>query len=414
MTYQCAFRISLLISAIFYAHSAYAQREWTQVTFPAGAGNLQFPTVDTGYAVLNGDSLIRTTDGAQAWNGVALPFVNPGIYGSPLTFFGSYGWLLIHEDTNEQPVRLLHTTDYGFSWNVLPFDSSWDPTHIYFKSPSLGYLWGENVFYISTDSGKSWHARTVPPSEGEGSTIIAVGQPNVVVGVPNSQTFFVPYFSFDTGATWNRYSGPFMSSLGGSPAPPVYIGASTWITHNAWSVDNGQTWDTVPTTGQYVIGPMVTDTLGHGMFIGLDATLQDSVLYFTSDFGHSWDSAKVPFGEIEEGVITGNAWYVVPPAIDSDLAPPTPLFRSTTSPESVTQTAQAVQLQILTNPATHILELSLEDVPDEIRIVDFLGRTVGQYATQGGAFSVDVSSLPEGLYWVVTRDGAQPFVHLAE
>jgi hypothetical protein len=348
---------------------------------------------------------------------VNLPYIGPIIYGSnDLTFFGSYGWLVVYPNNIEgQQARLLQSSDYGYTWNVLPMDSSLSASNIYFKSASLGYLWWDNFFYISTDSGKSWLSRSVPPSPLNGSSILEVGQPNVVIGKSNGPLSGI-YVSMDTGATWNEYHWPAIPYIAVPVGPPAYIGSNTWITQNEWSTDNEQTWDTVPTTAQSVFGTMVTDTLGHGMFTGYDLAnnQDDSILYFTSNFGHSWDSVKVPFGEIEEGVIIGDVWYVVPPSIDSNSELRTVLFRSMAVPSSVSQATQPPQFQILTNPATHVLELSLEEIPDEIRIVDFLGRTVAQYATQGGAFSVDVSSLPEGLYWVVTHGGARSFMHLTE
>lgn len=111
------------------------------------------------------------------------------------------------------------------------------------------------------------------------------------------------------------------------------------------------------------------------------------------------------------GVIIGNVWYLL--SYDS-TGRTASLYRSISNSSSVSQTNQPPQFHILTNPATHFLQISLEDVPDEIRIVDFLGRTVARYSTLGGEFSADVSGLPEGLYWVVVRSGAKAFMHLSE
>jgi photosystem II stability/assembly factor-like uncharacterized protein len=410
MSFQHAFRLLVLISALFCVHSAYAQREWT------GSGSTpayirDFVTNDTGYAesycgLFCPDTLIRTTDGGQTWNAVSLP-VPDSSFSGVLTFFGADGWLVIFEpDTS---IRLLKSTDYGFTWSVLTIDSSLQPTDILFKSPSLGYLWSNNFtntfLYITTDSGNTWHKRNLPPAGMYGSNIDAVGSPNVILG-ENGNGF---YLSTDTGLTWNEYNGPSM----------MYIGANTWITQNTWSTDNGQTWNPAQTTSQPTdqYGVTVTDTLGHGMFIAhfTDASIGEGLLYFTSDYGHSWDSVDVPFPKIGWGEVVGGAWYVVPLSLDSDdWFGPLPLYRSPPAPSSVSQTTLPSTFQILTNPATHVLQISLEEIPDEIRVVDFLGRTVAEYATQGSAFSVDVSALPAGLYWVVTRSGAQPFVHLSE
>ncbi len=413
MSFQRVFRFSVFFAALCFSGTVYGQREWSLVS--ASAGVLQFPTSDTGYTNSDyGDSLIRTTDGGQSWSTVNLPLGYSASGATLLTFFGSNGWLVAYESDTMGVwlARLLRTTDYGFTWSILPFDSTLKLNSILFKSPSLGYLWTNefisNFFYITTDSGNSWQKRNLPPSGIYGSAVDAVGSPNVIYGESDgdSKTFYV---SIDTGNTWTKYSGPEMT----------YIGANTWITQNAWSTDNGQTWNPAQTTAQPntppdLYGATITDTLGHGMFIAYFTDFNNGLLYFTSNYGHSWDSANVPFPKIGTGTIIDNAWYVVPDRIDSDNIGPEPLYRSPAPLSSIAQTTQPTPFQILTNPAAHVLQLSLEEIPDEIHIVDFLGRTVGHYSTQGGAYSVDVSALPAGLYWVVTSDGALPFVHLSE
>jgi hypothetical protein len=325
-----------------------------------------------------------------------------------VNFFGSSGWYGTYEAdanaVNGVLTRLLHTTDFGATWSLTQWDSSVIIPAIYFKSPSMGYMMWSDFFYISTDSGNTWQARPLPPSGPDGGPdVYAVGPPNVILGdsydaTKNQNDYYV---STDTGATWDS-SIQYMS----------YIGNDTWVTRNAWSTNNGQTFNTVPTTASLLHNGVTTDTLGHGLFPsdGLSAG-SGSVLYFTNDYGHSWDSATVPFKGFEEAVIVGDVWYILSP--DSG-ASTFSLYRSPAPSSSVSRTIAPAPFQILTNPTTHVLQLSLENIPDEIRIVDFLGRTVGNYSTQGGAFSVDVSALPAGLYWVVTHSGAQPFVHLSE
>jgi photosystem II stability/assembly factor-like uncharacterized protein len=399
---------------------AYGQRLWTLVApAPEVLYSLQFPTADTGYAISLGDSLIRTTDGGKSWNPVNLPITrSEASFEMHITFCGPLGWLVTTETYTS--FRVLQTTDYGFTWSIILVDSSTRmPQGIYFKSPALGYLWGFGVtqdteahfISISTDSGRSWQTRPIPTGNGSFSiTVDAIGQPNVILGEgiflvdPSPPNFF--YLSTDTGATWTPNS-----IIYHLPNDMAYIGASTWITDNAFTTDNGKTWDTVPTTAPTFFAKSIapsTDTLGHGMIDGyaMSKRQDDSTLYFTSDFGRSWDSTRVPFKGMRSGVISEGAWY----AVGSDGN----LYRSQETTSSVSRTNHPAQFQILTNPATHFLQISMKNIPDEIRIVDFLGRTVARYSTQGGGFSADVSSLPEGLYWVVTRSGASPFVHLAQ
>ncbi len=417
-------RLSLFFIALWLTNvssiPAYGQRVWSLVSSDFKGGSLQFPTADTGYAVVIGGvlhttSVIRTTDGGQSWNPVDLPLTSFwGYQYTNLTFCGSLGWLVTTAvDSTGYPIvtKLLGTMDYGFTWSMIPIDSSsWFNTGIYFKSPSLGYLWGDDRFDISTDSGRTWQPRTVPPGIGGGSVQL-IGEPNVVLGLGNGGCEFcsAPFLSTDTGATWSVYDSSL--HLAGLPYM-AYIGSGTWIGSNGWSTDNGLTWDNVLTTahGHGGVSAIYTDTLGHGMFAFYHIG-SDTELYFTNDYGHSWDSIKWTFGVVGAGVINGDDWFL---SSYESATEKSSLYRSIAVPSGVTQTTSPAQFQILTNPASHVLELSLEEIPDEIRIVDFLSRTVGNYTTQGGAFSVDVSALPAGLYWVVTRDGAQPFVHLNE
>lgn len=411
MTCKRAFRPSLFLTimGILCASSEQCrgQEVWTQVSLPDVAVpfslNIEFPTADTGYATHLSDSLFRTTDGGQSWAAVDLQLDHPepSAYGtSALTFFGPNGWLVVYEaDSNATLTRLLKTTDYGFTWTMIPFDSSLTQLYIYFKSSSLGYLSGSNLnnnfLSITTNGGYTWQKRTLPPAGINGNSLGPIGQPNIITGYSYgaSADSVLTYLSTDTGATWNLYTG----------AEMAYVGANTWITYNGWSSDNGKSWITFATGDTGVLGGIIADTLGHAMSKPFNPT--DNVLYFTTDYGHSWGTTQVPFYEIHGAAIAGDAWYVLG-------ANARQLYRSSAPHLTVSQTTGATQFQILTNPAMHFLQISLEETPDDIRIVDFLGRTVARYSTQGGAFSADVSGLPEGLYWVVWRDGAKPFVHL--
>jgi photosystem II stability/assembly factor-like uncharacterized protein len=416
MIYQRAFRLSLLCLALILAsispEHAFAQRLWEPIP---GSLYIGFPS-DTGYGLTidtlaNTDTLVRTTNGGKSWQQVELPIDSHSFWGGGsypmlpgnLSFVGPIGWLLAGTPGGLYGFQhLLKTTDYGFTWSTLSMDSTLGADNIIFKSQSLGYLAAGGSLYITRDGGQTWqHQGTGPPSGGYsiiGYIYLDDGPANVIEGTgyvsSKDPGTYYPYVSTDAGETWYPVYEPM----------DWYIGRDIWITFHDRTTDYGQTWNPVPTTAYIYGGYLITDTLGHGMFTGYDGH-SDSVLYFTTDYGSTWDSVNVPFAGINNGLIVDNTWYV---EYEGQL------YRSPPALGSVAQTSQTRQFQILTNPAAHVLQLSLEEIPDEIRIVDFLGRTVGNYSTQGGAFSVDVSALPAGLYWVVTRSGAQSFVHLTE
>jgi|GEM_PF-2194629 len=407
MNFRRAFRLSFLILILvsMATKRGYAQREWTMVSSNNAFGEFLFATADTGYGAVraqNEHALMRTTNGGYTWSSVILPIDSVDLVG--LAVFGSSGWLLAGDLRTRAVTWLLKTTDYGSTWSKLPINFDGMGIDFYrfiFKSSTFGYLVGGNLL-LTTDGGQSWEPRALPPSNGSiQGFIMRFGPPNVITGTGYDKTgdqhYQYPFISTDSGATWYR-----QEEYG---AVMTYVGNDTWIWDNLQSTDNGQTWDTIPTTSQGVNATIITDTLGHGMFASYNNNQWDSVLYFTTDYGRSWDSSKVPFARIDYGDIVGDTWYV-----ESNGQ----LYRSPPAPSTVGQTTQPAQFRILTNPTTLFLRISQEDIPGEIRIVDFLGRTVARYSIQGGEFSMDVSSLPEGLYWVVARSGALPFVHLSQ
>ena len=415
-------RIKLsFLTSIFLAFSisSHAQQQWTKV-FSGHFGvqkrflsafALRFPTKDTGYAIVGADRLIRTTDGGQSWSEATIPPTLGQInYPIDLTFFGSSGWLLASEsDTLTSAKRILHSTDYGFTWSLMQTDSTLMASAIYFKSPTLGYIWGPSFgtpqFWVTTDGGESWRIRTNPPCNFPSSSFaLLIGQPNVILGEVdgspiNFQSSF--YLSTDTGLTWTL-NGSGIQIYGFDAMN--YIGASTWVSAKGYTTDNGKNWVPVQTTAPF--SGIITDTLGHGMFIP-----DSNSLYFTNDFGRSWDSLQVPISQIYDGVIIDRVEYILAP--DSGGATSS-LWRSVVEPSVVKQTEVTSAFRILTNPAYHFLQLSLEDTHNDIHIVDGLGRIIGSYLTQGSEYSIDISSLPGGLYWVVTREGAKPFVHVSQ
>ena len=104
--------------------------------------------------------LFATKDGGESWN--ELPLVDRNMMPSSVCFVENEGWIAGHRYLdNKSPAHLeavlLHTTDGGLHWTLMPFPSD-DPffSLVRFSDKSNGWLVGRDNLYRTQDGGKTW------------------------------------------------------------------------------------------------------------------------------------------------------------------------------------------------------------------------------------------------------------------
>jgi photosystem II stability/assembly factor-like uncharacterized protein len=215
-----------------------------------GQTSIQFLDQEHGYIVAGGqaEQLIRTSDGGDHWETVALPEGSARV-GAIVFSDGSNGWLLV----GGQGSRLYATSDAGGTWRRLP-DPPPDADGLRFRSPSEAWMGSTAVgaphVYASTDAGSTWQRLDLPPPPGrswEGSVpagIELLPQSGVRVFLPPAQPEMVErgisltLTSFNQGTAWGYVPRP--------PGVVAYQDSMHWWAMKGTllfkSTDAGQTW----------------------------------------------------------------------------------------------------------------------------------------------------------------------------
>lgn len=138
-------------------------QRWTPQTLPPhGCPHLfAFADAQAGWAVpnsLSAEVLYRTEDGGTRWEAQPFP-VPPAEVRSFVALSGDVAWAAYGGP------RLLRTGDGGRTWEYVEMDAEAAVlTTMTFADATTGYAAGDNVFFKTTDGGKSWSAvATAPP-----------------------------------------------------------------------------------------------------------------------------------------------------------------------------------------------------------------------------------------------------------
>ena len=179
---------------------------------------------DTNRGIVIGDAIdgkiamLTTTNGGQSWTRVpaeALPPAPPGegsfaASGTCVeTQPGGHVWIVA---SNPQQGRVLHSGDYGRTWNFvrLPISTheGTGPQSIGFRDARNGFALGggnsaqpvDSLTAVTSDGGRTWTARTRPPlARGVwGGVYVPGAAPATIVAVSPSGAVY----SRDDGVTW--------------------------------------------------------------------------------------------------------------------------------------------------------------------------------------------------------------------
>jgi photosystem II stability/assembly factor-like uncharacterized protein len=135
-------------------------RTWVRVW--RGAQQLHqvdFVTASTGWA-LGDQLLLGTIDGGQHWRQLGQPESGPlrqVHFSSPTQGWGVAGGANQHDDRSIPATTLVHTSDGGRTWSVLPAPAP--PQSVCFTAQGDGWLASDTRVWRSVDGGRSWGAR---------------------------------------------------------------------------------------------------------------------------------------------------------------------------------------------------------------------------------------------------------------
>lgn len=280
---------------------------------------------NNGWAITGQNHILRTTDGANHWQDVTPPSIDPPQAGySNLTYdflSPSVAWVYSFvRDANDTggTTKYYRTTNGGQLW--LSMVNQGDvPSQLIFTNSADGWMFsslgvaagssGADIFR-TTDGGATWtkvasaspataHQPGALPFDGDKTGIGARDAMTAwVTGTDANPSFVWLYVTHDGGVTWQHQTLPLPSSFSGQVItqpptfltaqdgllPVLFLGASAesgaaYVTH-----DSGATWQSTPhiEAGEF---DFINATQG---WATNGAATAGSTLYATSDGGQHW------------------------------------------------------------------------------------------------------------------------------
>lgn len=267
----------------------------------------------TGYLLIRGGNVYRTTDGGQTFSRqTAIPGTdssnNPsGNHAVDVAFTGPGTGIVFVQPPNNGPSIAFSTTDAGNSWKPVEGIDPGVVRRVWFFDAQNGFAVGPNTLLATTDGGKTWHAKagaagqditsircinlqTCLMTTAKGDKLLRTtdGGANVTEITPSSQAIFAAAFNSSARVAAVGAAGTtVLSDDGGvnyTPISknldePVYTrlrrGPSTttvWVVGRgngqlALTKDGGVTWgqDGVPTSNDMVDVSFASDSTGYAL-----------------------------------------------------------------------------------------------------------------------------------------------------
>jgi|GEM_PF-3581612 len=313
------------------------------------------------------------------------------------------------------------TTNGGNTWlrRDLPI-KDYDQKGFHFSNPMTGIvtLWSNlpNNIYTTSDGGITWNrapwypwlTTTMCHSDG-GERFRAITAWNGPLyftsdnwATVDSTSLIVPYGgSGDTESVWGcNFRGDTLVAFG------VHQGQQSKGPLIAISTDNGVTWSYLPLPPTFGSAINCISSLDRGVvFAG--ASFGERHLYKSTDHGLSWTTDTMIYSsdttEVETDAIavttSGNAIAILglsPSVIGTELMVGEPS-------NDVVKDSSPFELSLVVypNPASQTISIESLESGKQAHVLDVLGREVlCGTVPAAGPLTLDVSSLPAGLYYV--------------
>jgi len=378
------------------------------------------PSVVTGsnaiYALSDASIVYRSVDEGLNWT-VSDNFVNSSIQQFPdydmLSASGS-NILAGYVSSNWSESSVVLSTDTGNTWNEVTI-GLW-PLGLFGNTGLAGF---GNELYRSTDGGRGWSGPfsvfSKSNSEFQISGFSNDGE-NIYALLDDEFTGAQIYRTSDSGKTWIFLSAkiPYDDVFRGFATTHgnLYVGSGAGLYS---STDNGATWNvqdslvtwignSIAASGNTVI--LSTDIVRIDTIVG-NIIGVDTIVYLSVDRGKTWmradsglaGSAVECFAIRGTTIFAGTDQGVYKADISNYLA-----VSEQSTPES------ELSFSAYPNPANTeiLLDYSSLVLKSEISLFNILGEQVMSIVGDGsGRASLNVASLPPGVYELVLRDGEQ-------
>lgn len=277
--------ILILIAGLFFAANpikAQIDDGWVEagnVAYNSTLNSIVFITTDKGFAVGNGGSLMKTTNGGLSWTAYSTGY---SFHFEEIFFVNESIGFLVGNKNYELNGRLLKTTDGGVTWQmVLTNDASIQFHTVYFINENIGYVGANSHIYKTTNGGATWTTNT-----SIGSNITTFYFKNANEGFLSAVLNGTPaggYKTTDGGNTWTEFE----------PDPCVklfFVNQNVgYLLMNSGTlikktIDGGLTWNPTNPCGLGFVKKVVFKDELNGLVLGNT----NGHIARTTDGGNSW------------------------------------------------------------------------------------------------------------------------------
>ena len=390
--------LGALVKTIDYGNTWISLYQWlsTSPSWGLGIYGIDFPTSQTGYAVMDGGEvpsgkILKTIDFGETWHELDTNFKNHAL---KAVDFVNENLGCIGGD------NIYSTFDGGDTWILrLSVPQYWSFIRsISYASTSICIAVGDDgLFFRSTDCGQSWTEITTVPDVNYRSVCFT----DETTGYAAGDHAIIK--TTDAGVTWNLVSFDynllaldFMSQEMG-----VGVGLNGLIVR---TTDGGQTWNQIdsPTTDKlYSVNFYDADT---GYAAG-GVEIIEAVVLKTTDGGMTWHEQFIPINyPLYAIVTTGNraftgGWFYN-------------LFGTTNGGIAVSSVPlgdlRGHFISVFPNPASTVITVET-NCPGQLSILSLSGQVLLICQVTESKSAIDINSLSAGVYVVrlVSDKGTQ-------
>ena len=411
---------TLLLPIIFCLLPLFSPAQWLQQNSgtESSLNSIYFIDNEFGWAVGSEGVILHTTDGGGNWNhqSSGTDFTLESVHFVDQNNGWIAGWSYEYD-------IILRTLDGGYNWDIVYVNQAilWGHLQDLFFTDNLnGWVAGGMIMHTN-DGGVNWEEQT-----GHGYGVYFADTLNgwcVGGGVNGSTGYPYGYIenTFDGGNSWITqisggaqdefgilYSVYFADhqngwSVGGNPGgwPPALFST---ILHTA---DGGNNWETQSSPSEQCLkGVCFTDTLNGWAVGGMNFPNDYSIIINTIDGGEAWSEQYCETSQVLKSVFfidQNNGWI----AGDSGTILHTDNGGMVQIPDSQLPNSIANNFICYPNPVKDVLNISCKNrtIIKEIIIYDQTGMKV--LTENPSNNTIDVSSLPQGLYFIHLQLGDQ-------
>ncbi|MCC7301462.1 MAG: T9SS type A sorting domain-containing protein [Bacteroidia bacterium] len=376
---------------IFTCTTLFSFAQWTPQTstttndIPA----VQFINANTGIA-LAGLTQLNTTNGGQTWTGTSIPdaCLSLQMLNSSVGFACGCN------------ADVLKTTNGGVSWTISLNDSNVTLFSVHFPTLQVGYAVGWDMatlfgaVYKTTDGGNSWNSLTNPALDLINDVFFVNADTGWIVGFDGNGDFI--YKTIDGGANWITQTPSGNANIYAitclSPDSCWCVGG--YGTQLSRTINGGTTW--LPCTNtqsnplydvQFVNGTTGYAVGGNGLSSGHIIKTVDGGQTWTLNYScpYTFLSLDFPSATIGYAVGTGGAIYKYDPS------------------SSINEESSTTSVQLFPNPTDNLLNITCDQKILNLNILSLEGRSIQQEAPGSFTIAIQVSELPEGIYFAEIR-----------